>query len=776
MSEIQDHLLMYMKEIDTLCRENGIEYYLDGGTLIGAKRHEGFLPWDDDCDIFMDRKNWDKFVALYKSGGFPENRELQCPEVNRDYPNVFGRYVDLTSTAIHANQLCDDQQAGMIVDIFPFDPAPDGEEARKQYLSDLWLYNEMHNRQVQYSIRMETNQDRYRESIDRVMSGHREEVCQELEEKLFRYNEEDVSCYSIRWAGIPFFPEKELFEGHIDGPFEDATMMWPVDTEKYLVEHFGPDWYQVPKVTERQNHMAIYNFNIDYKTMRSQYFDKQYDKEKIRDALLNRRLVRLENAQLIHERMDDKVKLRVAAVSYKVEQNIKALEVPLSQLAEEGRYAEIAQVFKPYIDYAPSRNCVGRLDFTGIYRMYHPILPEIGQENFELMIKTLVYCGYLTKTIRLLDAYRILGGQMTPVLSWAQEYLDEVDAADLHFWKKEFAQAKPLVDNLLIEHPKNQHLLYMKICIQMNEGDYRGAQATLTKAQELYPKDGELYKCQGDIQIAQGKVMDALISYYRSSLFSNNGLIALDIRHWIKENIDLVIRSLDIGKICELDHDEDVLHSIENQKEGGYVIALDEFVYRVPREDFLEYLCERSGNHEALVAKKYDLLIDVADDSDTLLALAEELLEEPMKSNPAFHTTREKIFTKFHLSEKEKALFKTWDQLYLDGNVESFIDKIDPADTSQSLINKLTGDALMKTHRIKDAFALYRKAAEQADNAYVTDAVARIFREEMIALKDNIIYGKYPKHILARAYELRFNEKLSCEEIVKKADAMQQGV
>ena len=57
-------ILSIVKDIDKLCRNNDIEYYLFGGSAIGAIRHKGFIPWDDDLDIIMDHSNYDKFVKV----------------------------------------------------------------------------------------------------------------------------------------------------------------------------------------------------------------------------------------------------------------------------------------------------------------------------------------------------------------------------------------------------------------------------------------------------------------------------------------------------------------------------------------------------------------------------------------------------------------------------------------------------------------------------------------------------------------------------------------
>ena len=64
MTDLQRRLLDLLKIFDKMCRDNGIEYYMTAGSLMGAVRHQGFIPWDDDADVIMTRKNWEKFYEL----------------------------------------------------------------------------------------------------------------------------------------------------------------------------------------------------------------------------------------------------------------------------------------------------------------------------------------------------------------------------------------------------------------------------------------------------------------------------------------------------------------------------------------------------------------------------------------------------------------------------------------------------------------------------------------------------------------------------------------
>lgn len=119
--EIKDIELEILLNFDKFCRNNNLNYYLAGGTLLGAIRHKGFIPWDDDIDVCMPRKDYLKFIETFD--GWDKNLQVRS-NLKNNFGAPFSKIVDLR-TKIDAKYTENDIDTHLWIDVFPVDGLPE---------------------------------------------------------------------------------------------------------------------------------------------------------------------------------------------------------------------------------------------------------------------------------------------------------------------------------------------------------------------------------------------------------------------------------------------------------------------------------------------------------------------------------------------------------------------------------------------------------------------------------------------------------------------------
>lgn len=123
--ELRQIQLEILDDIDKFCQENALSYFLSAGSLLGAVRHGGFIPWDDDVDIYMRRADYDKFIVSYDHDQY----KALHPEKDVNYYFGFTKVID-TRTRLNIVGI-EGMSFGVFVDIYPLDYVPDGRLHRK---------------------------------------------------------------------------------------------------------------------------------------------------------------------------------------------------------------------------------------------------------------------------------------------------------------------------------------------------------------------------------------------------------------------------------------------------------------------------------------------------------------------------------------------------------------------------------------------------------------------------------------------------------------------
>ncbi len=126
-----------LEELKKVCEKYQLTYFADSGTLIGAVRHQGFIPWDDDIDIVMKRQDYNKLVKIapteFKQPYFLQNAHSEM------FPRGYARLRNSNTTAFTKNDVGKDFNHGIFIDIFPLDNVPDDIRERNKWLKKINL-------------------------------------------------------------------------------------------------------------------------------------------------------------------------------------------------------------------------------------------------------------------------------------------------------------------------------------------------------------------------------------------------------------------------------------------------------------------------------------------------------------------------------------------------------------------------------------------------------------------------------------------------------------
>ena len=243
------------KAIKKICEENEIDYFLNAGSLLGAIRHGGFIPWDDDLDIGMTRKNFEKFIKI-ASSNLDEKYFLQTWDTDKKFAMPFAK-IRLNGTKyIEYNSRNVDIHNGIYVDIFPYDNIPECKflQLVQKYKSKYYIHLLLNKSQYDYIEKNNTIKILFG-IILKILSRFYsyEKLHTKLQNCMNKYNE--VQCSKVvTFGGASSFEKETLLfnwiKETIDRKFEDEYFRIPKEWEKYLI-HFYGDYMTPPPVEKR---------------------------------------------------------------------------------------------------------------------------------------------------------------------------------------------------------------------------------------------------------------------------------------------------------------------------------------------------------------------------------------------------------------------------------------------------------------------------------------------------------------------------------------------
>ena len=247
MEELRAIQLDILDKIHAFCTERGIRYSLGGGTLLGAVRHKGYIPWDDDIDIMLPRPDYDRFLKEFEGKYIELNLQHYENDITCCIP--FAKVYDNRTVLIEKVQ-----KSGIYIDVFPIDGLP--EESRiHEYLTLYRKYLHKIYFMTPFYLITGSLKNRIKYYIKKVFFPPRQKYIAEFYSFLKSFNfEKSVNAGAI--CGV--YAEKELmardtFESYITVEFEGRHYMAIRDYDAYLTKHYG-DYMQLPPKEKQVSH------------------------------------------------------------------------------------------------------------------------------------------------------------------------------------------------------------------------------------------------------------------------------------------------------------------------------------------------------------------------------------------------------------------------------------------------------------------------------------------------------------------------------------------
>ncbi len=247
--ELHNCLLDAGKAFNEICIKHNLKYYLSGGTLLGAVRHHGFIPWDNDMDMMMPRDDYEKLLSLnYNDGRY---KVIDCFS-DQNYGYSFAKIIDTKTRRVSIDD-ANQTDFGVYIDIFPIDGYPDSvffSNLRNLHLRYLRLWrNFMLNKETSKSKRFSGIKNFIRR-INPITSNSYSRRINRIGQKKKYADSKYVGVQSGTHVQKNERNPKSIFDKTIYLPFDDTSFPCPSGYDEYLSHLYG-DYMQLPPENQR---------------------------------------------------------------------------------------------------------------------------------------------------------------------------------------------------------------------------------------------------------------------------------------------------------------------------------------------------------------------------------------------------------------------------------------------------------------------------------------------------------------------------------------------
>lgn len=270
LKRLQSVELNILKDFIYLCRKYNLTWFSFAGTAIGALRHKGFIPWDDDIDVCLPRKDYETFLRVADEE-FGEKYYIMNAEVNEHYPLTTTRWM-VKGTKFREEALKDiDCPLGIFLDIYPFDYVSDDEKEYRRQAFTAWFWSKILILRCVpqpviagsgWKVSLAKAVCRFGHGALRLFGVSRRRLYERCKKAMMRYDGEKTGRLSYLCDTNRFWNTirvEDLYPLRQE-PFEDVMVNFPCHIEKML-EQMWPDFMTLPPVEKRKNH---YPYELEF--------------------------------------------------------------------------------------------------------------------------------------------------------------------------------------------------------------------------------------------------------------------------------------------------------------------------------------------------------------------------------------------------------------------------------------------------------------------------------------------------------------------------------
>ena len=268
--------LEMFRYLKNFCEENNLTIYFCGGCCIGTIRNAGFIPWDDDVDVFMPREDYEKLKILWKKKADTNKYEITIPSINNFTRNQFITINDNNTTFIKIHQSDLDMNHGIPIDILPLDGCPTSRKKRRKQKFWALIYS------LYITQMVPKNHGKMVALAGRTLLAIipfkrlRWNIVKKAEKEMTKYNIKDCDYITELCSGPKYMQneyKKEWFEKAIYKEFEGEMMPIPIGYDEYLKMAFGNYMELPPKEKRIPEHNVVYcDLQNSYKKYKGKYY------------------------------------------------------------------------------------------------------------------------------------------------------------------------------------------------------------------------------------------------------------------------------------------------------------------------------------------------------------------------------------------------------------------------------------------------------------------------------------------------------------------------